>query len=78
MEPWYRVAMVHKTGRNRISLIIHPLIIAESKSAKIWTTTELNHYLNFPYVGQAFVIERQSIEKRPANTPVKSPTASPA
>ena len=33
---------------------------------KIWTTTELNHYLNFPYVGQAFVIERQSL--LPQNT----------
>jgi predicted transposase YbfD/YdcC len=31
---------------------------------KIWTTTELNDYLDFPYVGQAFVIERQSIEKK--------------
>lgn len=31
---------------------------------KIWTTTELNGYLNFPHVGQAFVIERQSTEKK--------------
>ena len=31
---------------------------------KIWTTTELNDYLDFPYVGQAFVIERESIEKK--------------
>jgi predicted transposase YbfD/YdcC len=31
---------------------------------KIWTTTELNHYLDFPYVGQAFLIDRQSIEKK--------------
>jgi predicted transposase YbfD/YdcC len=29
----------------------------------IWTTTRLNHYLNFPGVGQAFVIERDVIEK---------------
>jgi predicted transposase YbfD/YdcC len=29
----------------------------------IWTTTDLNHYLNFPGVGQAFVIERDVIEK---------------
>jgi hypothetical protein len=38
---------------------------------KIWTTTELNRYLNFTYVGQAFISERQSIEKSSANTPVK-------
>ena len=29
----------------------------------IWTTTRLNHYLDFPGVGQAFVIERPTIEK---------------
>jgi predicted transposase YbfD/YdcC len=31
---------------------------------KIWTTTELNGYLDFPHVGQAFVIERHSTEKK--------------
>lgn len=31
---------------------------------KIWTTSELNDYLDFPHVGQAFVIERRSIEKK--------------
>jgi hypothetical protein len=25
---------------------------------KIWTTSELNDYLNFPHAGQAFVIQR--------------------
>jgi len=31
---------------------------------KIWTTTGLNHYLDFPHVQQAFVIERESVEKK--------------
>jgi predicted transposase YbfD/YdcC len=31
---------------------------------KIWTTTELNPYLNFPHVAQAFVIERQCTDKK--------------
>jgi predicted transposase YbfD/YdcC len=31
---------------------------------KIWTTSELNDYLNFPHVGQAFAIERQFINKK--------------
>ena len=31
---------------------------------KIWTTTELNDYLNFPHVGQAFVIERHFTDKK--------------
>ena len=34
------------------------------ESRAIWTTTRLNDYLNFPHVGQAFLIERQSIEKK--------------
>lgn len=34
------------------------------ETRKIWTTTELNDYLNFPHVGQAFVIERHSIDKK--------------
>jgi predicted transposase YbfD/YdcC len=34
------------------------------ETRKIWTSTELNHYINFPHVGQAFVIERHCIEKK--------------
>ncbi len=31
---------------------------------KIWTTTELNDYLNFPHLGQAFVIQREFTNKK--------------
>ena len=34
------------------------------ETRKIWTTTELNDYLDFPHVGQAFLIERHVIEKK--------------
>ncbi len=34
------------------------------ETRKIWTTTVLNQYLDFPHVGQAFVIERESIKKK--------------
>jgi hypothetical protein len=34
------------------------------ETRKIWTTTELNGYLDFPHVGQAFLIERHSIQKK--------------
>lgn len=34
------------------------------ETRKIWTSTELNGYLNFPHVGQVFAIERISIEKK--------------
>ena len=34
------------------------------ETRKIWVTTELNHYLNFPHVGQAFMVERRTINKK--------------
>lgn len=34
------------------------------ETRKIWVTTELNDYLNFPHVGQAFVIERHCTDKK--------------
>jgi predicted transposase YbfD/YdcC len=34
------------------------------ETRKIWTTTELNSYLRFPHLGQAFVIEREAMEKK--------------
>ena len=34
------------------------------ESRAIWTTTRLNDYLDFPHVGQAFVIERHTVEKK--------------
>jgi predicted transposase YbfD/YdcC len=34
------------------------------ETRKIWTTCALNDYLDFPYVSQAFVVERERIEKK--------------
>ena len=34
------------------------------ETRRIWTTTALNDYLEFPHVGQAFVVERERIEKK--------------
>jgi predicted transposase YbfD/YdcC len=34
------------------------------ETRKIWITTELNSYLDFPHVGQAFLIERHVTEKK--------------
>jgi predicted transposase YbfD/YdcC len=34
------------------------------ESRSVWTSSRLNDYLDFPAVGQAFAIERQSIEKK--------------
>jgi predicted transposase YbfD/YdcC len=38
------------------------------ETRKIWTTTELNDYLDFPHVGQAFLVERHCIEKKTGKT----------
>ena len=34
------------------------------ETRKIWATTKLNHYLDFPHVGQAFMIDRESIREK--------------
>lgn len=34
------------------------------ETRRIWTTTSLNHYLNFPHVGQVFKIEREVTNKK--------------
>lgn len=34
------------------------------ETRSIWTTSELNGYLNFPHVAQAFMIKRETIEKK--------------
>jgi predicted transposase YbfD/YdcC len=41
---------------------------ARIETRKIWTTTELNNYLDFPHVGQAFLVERHGIEKKTGET----------
>ncbi|MCP3878786.1 MAG: ISAs1 family transposase [Sulfitobacter sp.] len=38
------------------------------ESRAIWTTTRLNAYLTFPFVGQAFAIERLRIDKKTGET----------
>jgi predicted transposase YbfD/YdcC len=43
---------------------INPPDHGRIETRKIWITTELNEYLEFPHVGQAFAIERHSINKK--------------
>lgn len=38
------------------------------ETRKIWTTTALNSYLDFPHVAQAFAIERIAIDKKTAQS----------
>ena len=41
------------------------------ETRRIWTTPELNGYLNFPHVGQAFLVERHSTEKKTGKSSVE-------
>ena len=41
------------------------------ETRNIWITTELNGYLDFPHVGQAFLIERQRTEKKNGQSSVE-------
>jgi predicted transposase YbfD/YdcC len=41
-----------------------PLDHGRLETRTIWTTTELNDYLEFPHVRQAFVIHRHTIDKK--------------
>jgi len=34
------------------------------ETRRIWCSTEINDYLDFPHVGQVFLIEREAIEKK--------------
>ena len=45
------------------------------ESRAIWTTTQLNDYLEFPFVGQAFAVERLRIDKKTgeASKPKQNP-----
>lgn len=38
------------------------------ETRKIWVTTELNGYLRFPHLGQAYVVEREAIHKKTGET----------
>ena len=51
-----------------------PLTLAHGRieQRRIWTSTALNDYLNFPGVGQVFLIERLTIEKTTGETSRKT------
>jgi predicted transposase YbfD/YdcC len=38
------------------------------ETRQIWTTTQLNGYLDFPYVGQAFAVQRTTLNKKTGQT----------
>ena len=58
------IALMFK-DRKQPDFVMHdPPDHGRIETRKIWTTTALNGYLNFPHVGQAFAIERIAIDKK--------------
>lgn len=58
------IAFLFQDRRDPHCVIHDPPDHGRIETRKIWTSTELNGYLNFPHVGQVFAIERTSIEKK--------------
>jgi predicted transposase YbfD/YdcC len=58
------IALFFENRQDPDAIDVSPCDHGRIEVRKIWTTTELNDYLNFPHVGQAFVIEREFTEKK--------------
>ncbi len=50
-----------------------PDVLAHGRieSRAVWTTTKLNDYVDFPHVGQAFLVERTRTDKKSGRTAVE-------
>ena len=58
------VALIFQDRKQPDFVINDPPDHGRIETRNIWTTTALNDYLDFPYVGQAFAIERIAINKK--------------
>lgn len=65
------IALLFKTRGAPDFLAVTPADHGRIETRRIWCSTALNAYINFPHVGQVFLIERESIQKKPASKPVK-------
>ncbi|MDY6973411.1 MAG: ISAs1 family transposase [Thermodesulfobacteriota bacterium] len=58
------IALYFKDRRDPDFVLCDPPDHGRIEIRKIWTTTEINDYLNFPHVGQAFIVQRESTDKK--------------
>jgi predicted transposase YbfD/YdcC len=58
------IALYFKDRKDPDCILCDPPDHGRIEIRKIWTTTELNSYLNFPHVGQAFVVQRKVTDKK--------------
>ena len=57
------LALIFQDRKQPDCVMLDPPDHGRIETRKIWTTTELNGYLDFPHLGQAFAIERETIKK---------------
>jgi hypothetical protein len=58
------IALYFKDRKDPDFVLCDPPDHGRIEIRKIWTTTELNGYLNFPHVGQAFIVQREFTDKK--------------
>jgi len=58
------IALVFKDRRAPDYMEVAPPEHGRIETRRIWCSTELNDYLDFPHVGQVFLIERDCIDKK--------------
>lgn len=63
-ELFHSIELYFRTRQEPDFVLHYPPDHVWIETRKIWTTIELNDYLNFSYVKQAVVIERHSIDKK--------------
>ena len=58
------IALLFETRGDADFVEVTPPDHGRIETRRIWCSTALNAYLDFPHVGQVFLIERESIEKK--------------
>jgi predicted transposase YbfD/YdcC len=67
-QPCWRISASVSRGSRSARLSRAPLAHVRIEQRAIWTNSVLNDYLNFPVVGQAFVIERHTVTMKTGKT----------
>jgi predicted transposase YbfD/YdcC len=58
------IALLFQTREEPDFVEVCPLAHGRIETRRIWCSTELNTYLDFPHVGQVFLIERETVSKK--------------
>ena len=62
--PEYAIALLFETRGAPDFVEVTPPDHGRIETRRIWCSTAINTHINFPHVGQVFLIERESIQKK--------------